>query len=764
MKITFRVVLIVFVLLFPVISFSADGSVKWRYYANGTMPMMPTVPDFGSNAYFASNDYLIAVNYGSGNLVWKQQIPSTSSFPIAVSKKDSHLYYAYENVLACYDFNGNYKWQSESMYAVKVPPAVDSTGTVYVGTELGVNIIKNDGTLLIENGIHHRVRTSLALGENSYYVTGLDDHNDLYLVSAPKESGDFRWRYLLGKVTAVPLAITRDEVILVGDSAGKLRAINANGALVWEYDAPSAIVTSPITDEKNHVYFVTAEGKLYALDASGALVSVVSLGIPGGSHLARGNDGNFYIVLANGTVKATDKDGTQLWSYGTGKAVVTTPVIVNSQLLVSVPDGFLYSFETHTTQNAVGAWPMYRQSRQGTSEFMNFENAFINAMGTDFGVSFDGLFTDKDDNIIAKGNYNWGWGSCSNQYILLNKSLDNLVNVNTGQCYSPWRTSNEYILANTGLHGPMKVLDKNTGVQLASDIPGEAATIAVSGTYIATLGSQFTLYKDNVVQWSTNIENMTSVRSITIGSDGVIRLLGIYKNADNKYVDSLNSYDIRTGIPTFKLSSDTYYQSGGSERQFALGRDGKFYMFAGTEGIYIRNADFSLKTFIPGYMIYVRIDGDGYIYTMKSNGYGNPLDIQKYTDTGDLLTSYSVEYATWLDFIIGKEYVYLQADGQVHILRKSDLSLYKILHFENGLTLKTLTSDGKLVTSFGTSLLNTSGTAINYPGVALLKITDETGLDLAGWPKDFYDSYASNSRWYGDTPSNPYIPFTLLLN
>ncbi len=99
---------------------------------------------------------------------------------------------------------------------------------------------------------------------------------------------------------------------------GKLYTLDANGLLLWSYDANSPLLSSPSIGPDGSVFVGGQNGKLYAIDIDGNLRWTHSTNGFIYSSPAVSADGNVYVCSQDGILYALGQDGSELWSFETG--------------------------------------------------------------------------------------------------------------------------------------------------------------------------------------------------------------------------------------------------------------------------------------------------------------------------------------------------------------------------------------------------------------------------------------------------------------
>ena len=190
-------------------------------------------------------------------------------------------------------------------------PAIDNTGTIYVGCSGGKFFAINpDGTVKWKFTTGDGVGSSAAIGQDgTTYFGGTDG-----MVYAVNPDGKLKWKYGgLQNVSSSP-ALAADGTLYVGGWDNNLYALDPQGNLKWKFASVNAIITSPLITEQG-IYFSSSDGILYALSPDGNL----RWSLPTGDRLegspALGLDGNLYLISHEPALMAISQAGKTIWTY-----------------------------------------------------------------------------------------------------------------------------------------------------------------------------------------------------------------------------------------------------------------------------------------------------------------------------------------------------------------------------------------------------------------------------------------------------------------
>lgn len=224
---------------------------------------------------------------------------------------------------------------------------------------------------------------------------------NFYVLDA--DTGTVRWKAALGgnvRASAALPDLNGDGIIevLIGAPDGIFRAFHGKtGALLWSFKTGGEIVSSAACGDLDgdgilEIVFGSADGKLYALNRDGTLRWAVALGSPvlGSPALANRGVGkglDVYVTAAGGVLYLVrGHDGVKLAGFGVGAAVVSSPVVGDTdgdgKLDIFFQDrrgdtnsamigDMFWAVTDQTSQVSPFAkeWPMFRRDSQHTGVY-----------------------------------------------------------------------------------------------------------------------------------------------------------------------------------------------------------------------------------------------------------------------------------------------------------------------------------------------------------------------------------------------------------
>jgi outer membrane protein assembly factor BamB len=169
--------------------------------------------------------------------------------------------------------------------------------------------------------------------DRSFFALHPDDGHELWRFSyAPSPSDDHR--------QAAPLVI--GNTVLLPTWNGTLYALDAvSGDRLWQYDTGGALRAQPAHDE-DRIYIGNSAGKLLALNLKGEVLWQVALDAPLLSTPAVTPDG-LIVVQRNGDVVALDRSGRKYWTRSLGElSYYSSPFYRGTSVFVGTTAGRLW--------------------------------------------------------------------------------------------------------------------------------------------------------------------------------------------------------------------------------------------------------------------------------------------------------------------------------------------------------------------------------------------------------------------------------------
>ncbi len=178
---------------------------------------------------------------------------------------------------------------------------------------------------------------SPALDENlGLVVVGSEDGN---LYGLDSRNGSERWRFVAeDKIWSTP--VIANGLVYFGSHDHNVYAVDANtGVEKWRTSTGGTVLAQPLVS-RGQVLIGSFDRKLYALDANDGTVQWTFDGASNwywagavASHSA------IFVASMDGTVYGLDRVGNLLWEHDVGSAVVSTPALLPTGLVVASRNG-----------------------------------------------------------------------------------------------------------------------------------------------------------------------------------------------------------------------------------------------------------------------------------------------------------------------------------------------------------------------------------------------------------------------------------------
>ena len=350
-----------------------NPKVKWRFKTEG--PIRGDAVITGENLYFGSSDgFLYALDKRDGNLLWKFKTdgaitgsPAIADQTVYISSRDNHVY-------AIDIQSGNQKWSFKME------------------------------TILPDNhaGWEYFMASPVVYGDQLFVGSG-----DGHLYSLGKESGNVQWKFKTnGRIRAT--ALVHDETIYQPSNDGYIYVLNeSDGELLWKFETRgatynpadfgfdrSSIFTQPIIVD-GKLILGSRDGNVYAVDVkTHKEIWSFTYGTTWAMSIAV-SDGVVYTGWStNDLFSAIDLEtGEEIWQYQSGSHVYSTPLVLNSGVVIGSADGTLTMHDKETGEKI---WEYPVDSEIYSSPLYDSETLFF---GSDEGFYF--ALEDRPDALKA---------------------------------------------------------------------------------------------------------------------------------------------------------------------------------------------------------------------------------------------------------------------------------------------------------------------------------------------------------------------------
>ena len=228
-------------------------------------------------------------------------------------------------------------------------PAIDSDGTVYVGSnDSCLYAIHPDGTLKWKSYLDRIHYSSPVIGDDGVIYIG-SFVKGLFAVN-PDGTVNFNFRYPYPlstlMVLATPAVDCNNGKIYFGALDNYVYSINTDGTFNWRYETGQYIHSAPAIGTDGTVYIGSTDGFFYALNPDGSLKWQYETGDQiEHSSPAIDLDGTIYIGSKDGYLYAFNPDGTVKWSYQ-ASSITSSPTIAVDGTIYFGAGAYLYALNS----------------------------------------------------------------------------------------------------------------------------------------------------------------------------------------------------------------------------------------------------------------------------------------------------------------------------------------------------------------------------------------------------------------------------------
>jgi outer membrane protein assembly factor BamB len=300
-------------------AFYPDGTMRWRYRADGLIwHMCPAVAEDGT-IYFGSWDECLHAVNPDGSRKWKFDT-NGNLVSDPVIGEDGTIYFGnFGSKIFALNPDGSEKWRYKTGGDITSDPAIGDDGTIYIGSRDNyLYAINPNGTLKWRFKTGYWIKAPPSVAEDgTVYISSYDDH--LY---ALYPNGTLRWKTEKGYGSDTNPSIGSDGAIYVV-SINQLRALNPYGSKKWDFHLGGSVKRSSPTICADGIIYVGIEigdckgGEMVAVNPDGTLRWRERLSNEWiDSSPCIGEDGIIYVVSSNG-------GSSNLHAFGSGGLVET---------------------------------------------------------------------------------------------------------------------------------------------------------------------------------------------------------------------------------------------------------------------------------------------------------------------------------------------------------------------------------------------------------------------------------------------------------
>ena len=281
----------------------SDGSLKFTFRVTDDN-FWYSAPAIGKDAmlYIGTNDFdpernpsLFYAIDPEGELEWSLKVGDVEKSSPAIDSSGTIYVGTLDNGLNAITSKGELKWQFDTEGAITASPAIDQSGTIYVGDEEGYfYAVSPGGSEKWQLQVPGKIYGSAAIdSDGTIYFGNADWEPESNFLYALNPDGTEKWKFPVSSQIRVTPAIGSDGTIYFGSYDYHFYAVNTYGTLEWKYKIDYAIACSPVVDDNGNTYWGSNGDAVYALNSSGGLKWIYPLTIS--SPPAIGSNGVLYI-------------------------------------------------------------------------------------------------------------------------------------------------------------------------------------------------------------------------------------------------------------------------------------------------------------------------------------------------------------------------------------------------------------------------------------------------------------------------------------
>jgi outer membrane protein assembly factor BamB len=198
--------------------------------------------------------------------------------------------------------------------------------------------------------------------DGSFYIPGSS------ALWAFRKDGTLRWSLPLDKGPRSAPAIDGNGTLYVGDASGHVRAVSAEGRVLWTYEAGGPVVAPPVIGSDGTIYVGSDDKKMHAITSAGASRWTFESDGPIRSAAAVARDGTVYVGSNDGRLYALRSDGSEKWSLAVPGAVFSPTILFDGTVVFASGDGVVRAVPDRGSGGLANApWPKWACDLANTS-------------------------------------------------------------------------------------------------------------------------------------------------------------------------------------------------------------------------------------------------------------------------------------------------------------------------------------------------------------------------------------------------------------
>lgn len=349
------------------------GTLKWKFKTGGTMMSSPVICGDGT-VCFGSNDGLIHALNPDGTLKWTYQTQNT--MPMLSVGDDGTIFAGYGGYVYALSSSGELKWKYKIDNLSQ--PVINADGSVCVVSYCSIYVFNpEDGSIISQIDAGRSFTPDC--------VPALDDEGTVYVgfIEGPfcaiDTTGQLKWEF--EDVSRSTLrtwwchpAIDQNGTVYVGVASGYYYAVSPDGTLKWKLGKGFVQDISPVIGPEGTVYLLSDNDEISAVNQDGSLEWKYEdeSCIFNETSPVVGSDGVIYIQERDCLI-ALNSDGSLSWKFRNRTnndrryAKTSSPAIGDDgTIYFGGGDGYFYAVNSRSEGLASSPWPRYAHDNQNT--------------------------------------------------------------------------------------------------------------------------------------------------------------------------------------------------------------------------------------------------------------------------------------------------------------------------------------------------------------------------------------------------------------
>lgn len=292
------------------------GNIRWQENLGGPIYSTALLASDG-NLYIGSDAGMVFSFTRGGRERWRMNTEDDADTGL-IETPDGRIVFAAGLDVWSMTLEGEVQWRFSAREKIFATPAVDSDGTVYVGSQDDhFYAIAPDGRMRWAYRTGDDNDSSPVIGDDGTIYFGSDDRN----VYALTRNGELKWSKEVGGMVRGPASLSARNELLVPVFGPHPRVVALScddGEEGWSFSTAAArmstevgIVSGPIVDADGAIYFGSHDDFLYSLSPEGELRWVFEVGadvdappvLSREGHVIFGSDDRHIYALAQSNVE-----------------------------------------------------------------------------------------------------------------------------------------------------------------------------------------------------------------------------------------------------------------------------------------------------------------------------------------------------------------------------------------------------------------------------------------------------------------------------